>query len=190
MTTVTKYTNAGSAAEVDARAQRYLTEHQGATYREALGAVLRSDKSLAQAYAEPAQRVKRVTPTPAVPVTSADEREVLDWVLRALEDGKAGTLPGALGQLALEADKFAKVGMPLEEAARRAMDSHPHLVTMAKVLLTEDKPEPPGNPAGFAVHARAEALMQEHPELDYRAAVGAALSEDPDLKAAYAGVQR
>jgi hypothetical protein len=144
---------------------------------------------------------------PAVPVTGAEEREILDWMLRALQDGKAGSLPGALGELSVEAARFAKEGMPAEEAARRAMGLFPHLVAGSKMLIAdlrrnapENKPVAdgetglaqgkPGNPAGFAVHARAEALMQKHPELDYRAAVGAALSEDPDLKARYAAVQR
>jgi hypothetical protein len=135
MTTVKKFTTPIAAgAEVDARAQRYLTDHQGATYQEALAVVLHSAKALAQAYAEPAQRAKRVpaAPTPAVPVTGADEREIFDWIMRALGDGKAGSLPGALGELSIEAARFMKVGMPLEEAARRAMGSFPHLVTLAK----------------------------------------------------------
>lgn len=58
--------------------------------------------------------------------------------------------------------------------------------------LAQDKPEPkpPGNPAGFVVHARAEALMQKHPELDYREAIGAVLSEDRELKVRYAGMRQ
>jgi hypothetical protein len=56
-------------------------------------------------------------------------------------------------------------------------------------MLAQDKP-PPGSPAGYVVHARAEALMQKYPELDYRSAVGAVLSEDLELKRAYVGVQR
>jgi hypothetical protein len=193
-----------AAQSVDARARRHVELHQGTSYKEAVNVVLKADKQLAEAYAAPAsRRARTATPadarsSPAVPVTPADEAEIRDWVMRAITDDKAGSLPGALGSLAVEADAFKKLGMPVEEATRRAMGAHPHLVSMAKLLLAdvrrnapelvptgEDKPAQ-GSPAGFAVHARAVALMQEHPELDYRAAVGAALSEDPVLKTAYA----
>jgi hypothetical protein len=196
MTTVAKFATPSAAAEVDARAQRYLTEHQGATYRETLGAVLRSDKALAQAYAEPAQHVKRVptTPTPAVPVTGDDEREVLDWMLRALRDGKAGSLPGALGQLSIEAARFAKIGMDIEEAAKRAMGLFPSLVALSKLLLAdvrrnapENKPVADGETLaqrpGDIVHARAVKLQEKHGHLDYHEAIGCVLSDDPALKA-------
>jgi hypothetical protein len=201
MTTVQKYTSPTAAgAEIDRRAERYMAEHQ-CGYTEAWHAILGADKELANAYGQPAPRVARMATTdkrsqPAVPVSPADEREVTNWILRALQDGKASALPGALGQLAIEADKFAKVGMPPEEAARRAMGSYPHLVTLAKLLLAdvrrnapENKPEA-GNAAGYAVHARAVVLVEKHTELDYRSAVGAVLSEDPDLKVRYAEVAR
>jgi hypothetical protein len=208
MTTTVKFTTPGSAAaEVDARAQRYLTDHQGATYQEAMAVVLKADKQLANAYAQPATRVARMATTdkrsaPAVSVSDADEREIFDWMLRALQDGKAGSLPGALGELTIEAARFMRIGMPAEEAARRAMGTFPHLVAMAKLLLADvrrNAPEnapvadgetlaqdKPGDPAGFAVHARAMSLMAQHPHMDYREAIGTVLSEDPALKTAYA----
>jgi hypothetical protein len=203
---VAKFTAPGAAgAEVDARAKRYLSEHQGATYQEAFAVVLRADKELAAAYAAPAARQVRMATTdkrsqPAVPVTADVEREIKDWITRALEAGMAGSLPGALGQLSIEADSFRKIGMPIEEAARRAMDLSPSLVAMAGVLLgdirrnaPENKPSEDtlaqGSSAGYVVHARAEKLMQEHPHMDYREAVGAVLSEDTQLKVKYAGVK-
>jgi hypothetical protein len=195
MTAVSKFTTPTAAgAEIDRRAERYMTEHK-VGYTEAWHAILGADKELAQAYAAPATRVRRMATTdkrsqPAVPVTGREEQEIQEWITRALNDNMAGWLPGALGQLSIEADKYKKIGMPVEEAAKRAMGEYPSLVTMAKVLLTdvrrnapENKPvadgetglaqDKPGNPAGFVVHARAEALMQKHPELDYRSAVGA-----------------
>jgi hypothetical protein len=197
---MSKYTTAAAATEVDARARRYLSEHSGSTYKEALGVVLKSDKQLAEAYSAPAsRRVRMAAPAdarsqPAVPIAPAEESEIADWITRAVRDGKAGSLPGALGQLSIEADKFAKTGMPVEEAVRRSMDTHPHLAALARLLLTDirrnEKPEAQGNSAGYAVHVRAEALLQKHPHMDYREAVGAALSEDPVLKQRYAGMQR
>lgn len=205
---MSKYTTATAAgAEVDARARRYVKEHRGSTYKEATAAVLRADKALAEAYAAPATRRARMAATdarsqPAVPVTADVEREIKDWITRALEAGMAGSLPGALGQLSIEADSFRKIGMPIEEAARRAMDLSPSLVAMAALLLgnvrrnaPENKPseetlgQAPGNPAGYIVHARAEKLQQADPNLDYRAAVQQVLDEDKQLKVKYAGVQ-
>jgi hypothetical protein len=209
MTTAQKYASPTAAgAEIDRRAERYMAEHKTG-YTEAWHAILAADKELAQAYAAPATRVRRMADprsAPAVPVTGREEQEIQEWITRALNDNMAGWLPGALGQLSIEADKYKKIGMPVEEAAKRAMGEYPSLVAMAKLLLAdvrrnrpENKPvadgetlaqDKPGNPAGFVVHARAEALMQKHPELDYRSAVGAVLSEDLELKRAYAGVQR
>jgi hypothetical protein len=211
MTSVTKYTSAGAASfEVARRADRYVEEHQGSTYREAVHAVLSADKQLAEAYSAPAARRVRMATTdkrsqPAVPVTVDVEREIKDWITRALEAGMVGAFPGALGQLCIEADSFRKIGMPIEEAARRAMDLSPSLVAMAAVLLVdirrnapelaptgEDKPvaqQAQGSSAGYIVHARAEKLMQENPHMDYREAVGAVLSEDTQLKVKYAGVK-
>jgi hypothetical protein len=214
MTTVQKHTSSAAAgAEIDRRAERYMAEHK-CGYTEAWHAILGADKQLAEAYAAPATRVSRMATTdprsaPAVPVTSAEEAEILEWVLRSVKDGRAGSLPGDLGRLSMETERFSRTGMPIEEAARRVMDLFPSLVAGAKMLiadlrrnrpenkpvadgetgLAQDKPEP-GNPAGFVVHARAEALMQKHPHMDYREAVGAVLSEDRELKVRYAGVQR
>jgi hypothetical protein len=65
MTTVTKYTDTGSAgAEVHTRAERHMST-KGGTYQDAVHAVLAADKQLAEAYAQPASQV---TTTPAVPV--------------------------------------------------------------------------------------------------------------------------
>jgi hypothetical protein len=130
----------------------------------------------------------------------AVEREIKDWITRALEAGMAGALPGALGQLCIEADSFRKIGMPIEEAARRAMDLSPSLVAMATLLLgdirrnaPENKPSEEtmaqGNPAGYEVHARAVKLQQADPSLDYRLAVQQVLYEDKQLKLQYAGVK-
>lgn len=47
-----------------------------------------------------------------------------------------------------------------------------------------------GSPASAEVDRRAQALIAEHPHLDYHEAMGAVLHEDPALKARYAGVQR
>jgi hypothetical protein len=47
-----------------------------------------------------------------------------------------------------------------------------------------------GNPASVDVDRRVQALIAEHPHLDYHEAMGAVLSADPGLKARYAGVQR
>jgi hypothetical protein len=208
MTAVSKFTTpAAAGAEVSRRAARHMAE-TGCAYQEAMHVVLAADKQLAEAYAAPATRVRRMATTdprsqPAVPVSAADEAEVRDWMLRALQDGKAGSLPGALGQLSIEAARFKREGMTAEEAISRAMGLFPHLVAQSKALLTdlrrnapENKPaadgltglaqDKPGNPAGFAVHARAMSLMAEYPQMDYREAVGAVLSEDPALKTAYA----
>jgi hypothetical protein len=204
MTTVTKYTSTGAAGtEVDTRATRYMTE-KGCGYQEALHAVLSADKQLAEAYAAPATRRMATTDKrsqAAVPVPADVEREIKDWIVRALEAGMAGALPGALGQLSIEADSFRKIGMPIEEAARRAMDLSPSLVAMATLLLgdirrnapenkpSEDLGQALGTPAGYIVHARAEKLQQEHPSLDYRTAVHQVLYEDKQLKLQYAGVK-
>lgn len=202
MTTVKYTTLTAAGAEVHTRAERHMST-KGGTYQDAVHVVLATDKQLAEAYAQPASQVATMATKPAVPVTGGDEREILDWVLRAVRDGHPGALPGALGQLSIEADKFAKIGMPIEEAARRAMDSHPHLVTMAKLLLADVRRNAPENtpvPAdktaaaglaqgktpGETVHIRAQALTDEHPHLDYHEAVGAVLAADPALKAAYA----
>jgi hypothetical protein len=160
VTTVTKYTYTAAGAEVARRAEAHMAQHQGVGYQEALHAVLAADKQLAEAYAAPASRVARMGATdprsqPAVPVTSADEREILDWIMRALRDGKAGSLPGALGELSIEAARFMKVGMPPEEAARRAVGLFPHLVTLSKLLLADvrrNRPEvePVAGPPGPA----------------------------------------
>lgn len=139
---------------------------------------------------------------PAVPVTGSEEREILDWVLRALKDDMADALPGALGSLGLEAAKFKKIGMPTEEAARRAMDGNPHLVTAAKLLLADIRQNAPKNEPlpgggdkanalaqpGETVHRRAQALTETHAGLSYTEAVHRVLNQDPALKAAYAGV--
>jgi hypothetical protein len=207
MTTVSKFTTPSAAgAEVSRRAEAHMSEHQGVSYQEAMAVVLKADKELAKAYGQPAPRARRQTMAVTPAVTPADEAEILEWILRQLKDEHAGALPGDLGKLGLEADRFAKTGMPIEEAAKRAMSTFPHLVAGSKMLIDdirrnrpENKPvadgetglaqDKPGNPAGFVVHARAEALMQKHPELDYREAVGAVLSEDRELKCAYAGVR-
>jgi hypothetical protein len=202
---MSKYTTATAGVEVDRRAARYLSEHSGSTYKEALGVVLKSDKDLAEAYGQPAARQVRMATTDkhsqtAAPVSTDVEREIKDWITRALETGMAGSLPGALGQLSIEADSFRKIGMPIEEAARRAMDSSPSLVSMARLLLVDIRRSAPENkpsedtlaqdtPAGFEVHVRAEKLMQKCPHMDYREAVGVVLSEDTQLKVRYAGVQ-
>jgi hypothetical protein len=199
MTTVTKYTTPTAAgAEIDRRAERYMAEHKTG-YTEAWHAIIAADKQLAEAYAQPAARRVRMATTdprsqPAVPVSPAEEREVLDWVLRALQDGKAGVLPGALGQLSIEAARFKKTGMPVEEAAKRAMDLFPHLVARSKTVIDDLRRNAPtaelsqGRP-DYVVHLRAQEKMKQHPELDYRMAVGAVLSEDRELKVAYAGVK-
>ena len=93
--------------------------------------------------------------------------------------------------------------MPIEEAARRAMDGNPHLVAMAKLLLADVRRNAPEKPAdkateaglaqnktpGEVVHERVQALIAEHSHLDYHEAMGAVLAADPSLKARYAGVQ-
>ena len=134
-----------------------------------------------------------------------DEREIREWLLRALKDNMVGSLPGALGAFTIEADKFKKIGMPIEEAARRAMDGNPHLLAMAKLLLADVRRNAPENtrtpadkaaaglaqgmPVGEVVHSRVQVLIAEHPGLDYHEAMGAVLAADPGLKARYAGVQ-
>ena len=202
-TETTKYTNASAAGdEVHARAERHMSA-KGGTYAEAAHAVLASDPELARAYAQPAAR--RVTMAtkpaekrsqPAVPVTGGDEREILDWVLRALKDNMVGWLPGALGNLTIEADRFRKLGMPDEEAARRAMDGNPHLVSLAKLLIVDIRRNAPSMPTdeaaaaaqtpGDVLHIRAQALTDKHPHLSYSAAVHQVFDDDPALKAAYA----
>jgi hypothetical protein len=200
MTVTTKYTTPGAAGtEVDARARRYVEDHQGVSYQEAVHVVLKADKQLAEYYSRPAARVTMATTDkPAIPVPADVEREIKDWITRALEAGMAGSLPGALGQLSIEADSFRKIGMPIEEVARRAMDLSPSLVAMASLLLRDIRRnvpsedtlgQAPGNPAGFEVHVRAEKLQQEHPSLNYRMAVQQVLYEDKQLKLQYAGVK-
>jgi hypothetical protein len=201
MTTVSRFTTPGAAgAEVSRRAEAHMSEHQGVSYQEAMAVVLKADKELAKAYGQPAPRMARMAATdprsqPAVPVSSADEREIFDWVTRAVRDGMAASLPGALGELSIEADRFKKEGMTAEEAISRAMGLFPHLVAQSKALLTDLRRNDPKNTtavglaqrnAGYVVHARAMSLMAEHPHMDYREAIGAALSEDPALKTAYA----
>ena len=173
MTTTVKFTNTAAAgAEIDRRAERHMAEH-GCGYREAWHAVLAADPELARAYAMPTATVTK--PKPAVPVAADDEAEILDWVLRSVRDGHPGALPGALGQLSIEADTFAKLGMPVEEAARRAMDGNPHLVTMAKLLLADLRRNAPGSAdqaaaaelaqgtPGEIAHSRAQALVDKDP---------------------------
>ncbi|MGH8479173.1 MAG: hypothetical protein ACREXK_06295 [Gammaproteobacteria bacterium] len=213
MTTVTKYTKTTAAgAEVNARAERHMAA-KGGSYRDAVHAVLAADRELKAAYAQPAARVAdkplwsgaaaRMAVTPAVPVTAAEAREIYDWVLRALKGGMADALPGAPGELARTADQFRRLGMSLEEAARRAVDGNPHLVTAAKLWLEDLRRNAPGNvplPAdeanalaqgktpGETVHLRVEALTAAHGELSYAEAMHRVLNQDPALKAAYAGV--
>jgi len=114
-----------------------------------------------------------------------------------------GALPDALGSLALEAAEFKKIGMPIEEAARRAMDGNPHLLAMAKLLLAdvrrnapENTPVPAdkaaaaglaqGTPVGEVVHSRAQSLTDKHPHLSYSAALHQVLEDDETLKINYA----
>lgn len=200
----TLFTTPGAAGfEIDRRAQALVEGSPRLDYRAALRQVLDEDPSLARTYAMPTATATK--PKAAVPVTGGDEREIFDWILRSVRDGHPGALPGALGQLSIEADTFAKIGMPIEEAARRAMDGNPHLMTMAKLLLAdvrrtapENTPVPAdqaaaaglaqGKPPGETVHRRAQALIAEHPGLDYHEAVGAVLAADPALKAAYARI--
>jgi hypothetical protein len=205
MTTVQKYASSTAAgSEIDRRAERYMAEHK-CGYTEAWHVILGADKELAEAYAAPATRVSRMATTPQVTsaVTPADEAEILGWILRQLKDGHAGVLPGDLGKLGMEADRFAKTGVPPEESARRAMGLFPHLVAGSKMLIAdirrnapENKPVADGETGlsqgkpDFVVHLRAQEKMQKHPKLDYRSAVGAVLSENLELKRAYAGVQR
>ncbi|MGH8569566.1 MAG: hypothetical protein ACREX9_19095 [Gammaproteobacteria bacterium] len=138
---------------------------------------------------------------PAVPVTSSDEREILDWVVRALKDTMAGGLPGEIGELARMADQFKRLGMGIEEAARRAMDGNPHLVTAAKLWLADMRRNAPGKvpddkanalaqgkTPGETVDLRAQVLTETHAELSYAEAMHRVLNQDPALKAAYAGV--
>ena len=196
MTTVTKYTTSTAAgSEIDRRAERHMAEH-GCGYREAWHAVLAADPELAQAYAMPTATVTK--PKPAVPVAADDEAEILDWVLRAVWDGHPGALPGALGQLSIEADTFARLGMPIEEAARRAMDGNPHLVVAAKLLITDLRRNSPSNTPvadgetaaaqtpGDVAHLRAVALTDKHLHLSYDAALHQVLDDDETLKANYA----
>ncbi|MBA2594127.1 MAG: hypothetical protein M3495_08455 [Pseudomonadota bacterium] len=201
MTTVTKYTTPHAAgAEVNARAERHMGT-KGGSYQDAVHAVLTADPDLARAYAQPASRVttmatKPAVPVPAVPVTSSDEREILDWLMRALKDNMAGGLPGEIGGLAREADQFKRLGLGIEEAARRAMDGNPHLVTAAKLWLADIRRNAPGKANALAqgktpgetVHLRAQALTETHAELSYAEAVHRVLNQDPALKAAYARV--
>ena len=199
MTTVTKYTTPSAAgAEVHTRAERHMSEH-GCGYREAWHAVLDEDSALKASYAMPTAAATK--PKAAVPVTGGDEREIREWLLRALKDNMVGSLPGALGTLTIEADKFKKIGMPIEEAARRAMDGNPHLVTMAKLLLADLRRNAPGSAdqaaaaelaqgtPGEIAHSRAQALVDKDPCLSYGAALHQVLDHDPGLKARYAGVQ-
>jgi hypothetical protein len=198
MTTVSKYTTAVAAgAEIDRRAEQYMAANN-CGYTEAWHAVLADDRQLAEAYAAPASRLRRMADkrsAPAIPIAAGEEAEIREWITRALQDGKAGSLPGALGQLSIEAARFKKEGMTAEEATSRAMGLFPHLVAQSKALLTDLRRNAPENTtmgeaaqrnAGYVVHARAEKLMERHPHMDYREAVGAALNEDPTLKTAYA----
>jgi hypothetical protein len=153
MTTVAKFTTPSAAgAEVHTRAERHMST-KGGTYQEAVRAVLMDDKQLAEAYAQPEPAEKRSQP--AIPVTGGDEREIREWLLRALKDNMVGSLPGALGTLTIEADKFKKIGMPIEEAARRAMDENPHLMTMANLLLADVRRNAPENTPAPADKAAA-----------------------------------
>jgi hypothetical protein len=198
MTTVKYTTPAAASEEVHRRAVALVSKTD--SYKDAVRITLNADPALAKAYAAPAARVKPDKRSqPAVPVSSADAREVFDWVTRAVRDGMAASLPGALGALAIEASKYVKIGMGIEEAAKRAADEHPHLMTMAKLLLTDiRRNEPKTTPApeekaelaqpkpGDIVHQRATALQEKHGHLDYNEAIGCVLSEDPALKTAYA----
>ena len=126
-TTTVKYTtSSAAAAEIDRRCERLMAD-RGCDYREAYRITLKADKQLAEAYALPAPAEKRSQP--AVPVTGGDEREIADWITRALKDNMVGSLPGALGSLIGEADTFVKTGLPFGEAVKRAMDLNPGLVT-------------------------------------------------------------
>jgi hypothetical protein len=189
MTTVSKNTTAAAAgAEIDRRAEQYMAANN-CGYTEAWHAALAADRQLAETYGQPATRMTRMATTdprlkPAVPISVADEREIREWMLRALQDNMAGMLPGALGQLSIEAARLKKTGMPVEEAVSRAMALYPHLVAGAKMLIADLRRNDPKN-ASFVVHTRAVALTEKHPHMDYRAAMCAVLNEDSDLKARY-----
>lgn len=202
MNVITYTTRNAAGVEVNARAERHMAM-KGGSYQDVVHAVLAADKQLAEAYAQPAARVTTMATKPAVPVASSDEREILDWVVRALKDNMAGALPGEIGELARMADQFKRLGMGIEQAARRAMDGNPHLVTAAKLWLADMRRNAPGKvpvPAdkanalaegktpGETVDLRAQALTDTHAELSYAEAMHRVLNQGPALKAAYAGV--
>ena len=112
-------------------------------YREAFHSVLAADPELARSLRDADGHGNKAQARG--PCGRDDEAEILDWVLRSVRDGHPGALPGALGQLSIEADTFAKLGMPVEEAVKRAMDGNPHLVTMAKLLLADIRRNAPGS---------------------------------------------
>ena len=192
MTTVKFTTPTAAGNEVDRLAARYAAETK-CDYADAVRIVLDSNPELAQAYAQPAAGVSA---RPAVPVSDGEEREIRDWIMRALEANMAGSLPGALGLLAIESDNFRKIGMPAEEATRRAMAGNAHLLAMAKLLLAdirrnEAKPVADGETAaaqtpGETAHLRAQALVDKDPDLSYTTALHQVLDEDPALKSSYA----
>ena len=131
-------------------------------------------------------------------MTGGDEREILDWLLRALRDNHPEARFRVLGTTqSSRPTRFKKLGMPIEEAVRRAMDGNPHLVTMAKLLLADmrrnapDKPVPADEAAaaqapGDILHNQAQALTDKHPHLSYSAALHQVLDENPALRTSYA----
>jgi len=87
-----------------------------------------------------------------------------------------------------------------DDAMHEVLKGDPELkdaYAQAAVRVTPRRPRPrpqapaavkmvQGNAAGEAVHSRVEALIEEHPQLDYREAVHQVLNADPALKGQYA----
>jgi hypothetical protein len=117
----------------------------------------------------------------------------------------ANTTPNAASaEVDAHAERFmeAHAGVTYREAVHAVLAADKQLAEAyaapsARVTPRRLRPRPQapapvqmaqGIPAGQTVHSRAVALVDEHPHLDYRAAVHQVLEADPALKAQYAGV--
>jgi hypothetical protein len=96
---------------------------------------------------------------------------------------KGGTYADAVHMVPAADRQLAEAyAMPASRVTPKPLPPRP--AALAPVQMEQ------GIPAGEIVHSRAQALIAQHPHLDYHEAMGAVLNQDPTLKARYAGGQR
>ena len=196
MTTVTKYTTSTAAgSEIDRRAERHMAEH-GCGYREAWHAVLAADPRTGASLRDADGHGNKAQARGPCGRRRRSGRFSIGF---CVQSGTVirGRFRVRWVQLSIEADTFARLGMPIEEAARRAMDGNPHLVVAAKLIYRSTpqrarehargrRRNGAGQTPGDVAHLRAQALTDKHLHLSYGAALHQVLDDDPGLKANYA----